>query len=129
MHAALLVIVPGCLIAAWWQLHQALDGNSLSWAYTFEWPCFAVIATVAWWHLIHEDPAQRAVRLRPDLAAAGAAPAAARTADPDDEPVWSPDMRRRVAMAARREYLAHVERQLADWPGATGAAAPGGTGQ
>ena len=124
LHAALIVIVPGCLIAGWWQLHQALAGNSLSWAYTFEWPCFAVIASVAWWHLIHEDPAQRAVRLRPDLATVRPVPVAA--AEPDDEPVWSPELRRRVAMAARREYEAHLERQSADGPGGAGVAAPGG---
>ncbi len=63
LHALLVLFGPGCLIAGWWQLHQALAGNTLSWAYTFEWPCFAVIATVAWWHLIHEDPIQRQIRL------------------------------------------------------------------
>jgi hypothetical protein len=36
----------------------------LSWFYTFEWPIFVGIALAAWWHLIHEDPAARAARLR-----------------------------------------------------------------
>ena len=118
LHAVLLVVVPGCLIAGWWQLHVALGGNGLSWAYTFEWPCFAVITAVAWWHLVHEDPEQRALRIRPDLpsAAALAGPA---PADPDLETdgQLSGDERLRVMAAARREYQAHLERQSAGDPG------------
>jgi len=37
-------------------------GNGLSWFYTFEWPVLAGIAIAAWWHLIHEDPEERAAR-------------------------------------------------------------------
>ena len=49
-------------MATWWQASRALGGNDLSWFYTFEWPIFAGIAIAAWWHLIHEDPADRAAR-------------------------------------------------------------------
>ena len=28
-----------------WQFHRAESGNALSWAYTFEWPIFAVFAS------------------------------------------------------------------------------------
>ena len=31
-----------------WQLHRAESGNTLSWAYTFEWPIFAVFVVVFW---------------------------------------------------------------------------------
>ncbi len=55
-HALLVVIVPGCLLAGRWQLDRATGGNGLSWAYTFEWPIFAVIAVIGWWQLIHEAP-------------------------------------------------------------------------
>ena len=55
-HLVLLVSAPGCMLAFWWQLHRALAGNELSWAYTFEWPFFAVFAVVAWWQLLHDDP-------------------------------------------------------------------------
>jgi hypothetical protein len=37
-----------------WQLSRALSGNSLSWAYTFEWPFFTGYAIFMWWSLIHE---------------------------------------------------------------------------
>ena len=52
----------GCAAATWWQARRALGGNGLSWFYTFEWPIFAGIAIAAWWHLIHEDPEERAAR-------------------------------------------------------------------
>lgn len=56
LHLAVLVVAPGCLLAFWWQLHRAMAGNTLSWAYTFEWPIFSVIAVIGWWQLIHDDP-------------------------------------------------------------------------
>ncbi len=61
-HLLLATIVPACMIAGWWQMHRALGGNTLSWAYTFEWPIFAVIAFVGWWQMIHEDPADLEAR-------------------------------------------------------------------
>jgi hypothetical protein len=64
LHFELLVIVVGCGIATWWQAGRALGGNGLSWFYTFEWPVLAGIAAAGWWHLIHEDAATRAARLR-----------------------------------------------------------------
>lgn len=63
-HLLVAIIVPGCLIAWWWQVHVALSGNVLAWAYAIEWPIFAVIAVVGWWHLIHEDPDDVAARRR-----------------------------------------------------------------
>ena len=39
-----------------WQLGRALGGNTLSWAYTFEWPLFAGYACYMWWQLIHDEP-------------------------------------------------------------------------
>jgi hypothetical protein len=38
-----------------WQLHRALAGNALSWAYTFEWPLFAVFAVVFWAKTIRDE--------------------------------------------------------------------------
>jgi hypothetical protein len=56
-HLLLSIIVPGCLIAAWWQVHRAMQGNTLSYGYSVEWPIFAIVAIIGWWQLIHEDPA------------------------------------------------------------------------
>jgi len=66
LHTAVLVVACGCMAAAWWQATRALGGNGLSWFYSIEWPAFAVIAVVVWWHLIHEDPdVRRDRRSRP----------------------------------------------------------------
>ncbi|MCU1495406.1 MAG: hypothetical protein JWO62_3170 [Acidimicrobiaceae bacterium] len=62
LHVALLVCVPGFLWLGWWQLHRALAGNGLSWAYTFEWPFFCVYAAFMWWKLVHDVGADRAER-------------------------------------------------------------------
>ncbi len=55
LHAGLLVVVPGCAVAAWWQINRAADGNQLSYLYSVMWPAFAVLALVFWWMLIHTD--------------------------------------------------------------------------
>src|SRR5579875_2801287 len=52
LHLALALTLPLCAVASWWQVHRALDGNSLSWLYVFEWPAFAVIAAWLWWVLL-----------------------------------------------------------------------------
>jgi hypothetical protein len=38
-----------------WQLHRALSGNELSWAYTFEWPLFAVAGAYFWLRTLREE--------------------------------------------------------------------------
>lgn len=48
-------VVAFCLLARW-QVHRALSGNALSWAYAFEWPFFAAYAIYMWWKLLHEGP-------------------------------------------------------------------------
>jgi hypothetical protein len=55
-HVALVIWVPGCVVAARWQVGIALGGNSLGWVYSVMWPCFAVFAIVFWWFLVHDDP-------------------------------------------------------------------------
>jgi hypothetical protein len=56
-HGALAVTWAMCGTAAWWQVHRALSGNTLSWIYVFEWPAFAVVA--AWfWRVLLTAPAR-----------------------------------------------------------------------
>ena len=55
LHATLLVLLPAFAWLTSWQLSRALDGNTLSWAYTFEWPLFAAYAIYVWWQLIHDQ--------------------------------------------------------------------------
>lgn len=69
LHLTILIVLPGFLALADWQLHRALGGNSLSWAYAVEWPLFAVYAIVLWWRLVQEE---RGVRTRRSWPLAGA---------------------------------------------------------
>ncbi len=55
MHVAALILVPGCAVAAWWQVNRAADGNQLSYVYSVMWPVFGLLALVFWWLLIHTD--------------------------------------------------------------------------
>jgi hypothetical protein len=55
-HAALLVWVPGCALACWWQVTVALSGDALGWVYSVMWPLFAVFGTIFWWYFVHDDP-------------------------------------------------------------------------
>jgi hypothetical protein len=55
LHVALLVVVPGCAVAAWWQVNRAQDGNNLSYVYSVMWPVFALLGLCFWWLLIHTD--------------------------------------------------------------------------
>ena len=55
------------LYLGYWQLRRAESGNELSWAYTFEWPIFAVCGVVFWVKSLREE-----LRLHAD-AATGAA--------------------------------------------------------
>jgi len=55
LHAVILIVVPGFLALCIWQITRALGGNTLSWAYVFEWPLFAGYAVYMWWRLVHES--------------------------------------------------------------------------
>ncbi len=71
LHVVILIIVPTFAALCLWQLHRALDGNGLSWAYVFEWPFFAGYAIYMWWRFLHEPP-----RTGPDIAPPDSAPLA-----------------------------------------------------
>jgi len=55
LHVAVLVFVPGCALAAWWQINRAQDGNQLSYLYSVMWPAFGILGLFFWWMLIHTD--------------------------------------------------------------------------
>jgi hypothetical protein len=62
LHLAFLVIAAGCLTAAWWQIHRAMAGNTLSYLYSVEWPAFVVVAGIGWWQMFHDTPEDIAAR-------------------------------------------------------------------
>jgi hypothetical protein len=55
LHLAALVFVPGCALAAWWQINRAADGNQLSYLYSVMWPVFGLLGIAFWWLLLHTD--------------------------------------------------------------------------
>ena len=58
LHVTLVVVLPAFAGLFWWQIQRVREGNTLSWAYVFEWPFFAGYAVYLWWHLVHEQPAR-----------------------------------------------------------------------
>jgi hypothetical protein len=54
-HLLMVVAFWGMLWLGDWQLHRALAGNGLSWAYTFEWPLFSGFAVVFWAKTIKDE--------------------------------------------------------------------------
>ncbi len=65
MHVTLLVLLPAFAWLTYWQLNRALGGNTLSWAYTFEWPLFAGYAVYVWWQLVHDQTTAVTRRIAP----------------------------------------------------------------
>ena len=47
-HVLTVVVVAGFLALGWWQISRAIAGNTLSWAYAFEWPIFAGFVVFIW---------------------------------------------------------------------------------
>jgi hypothetical protein len=69
-HLLMVVSFWGMLWLGDWQLHRALGGNGLSWAYTFEWPLFAGFAVVFWAKTIRDEfRIKRGVTPTPDAEA------------------------------------------------------------
>jgi hypothetical protein len=111
-HLAMVLVVAGMLALGYWQLRRAEQGNALSWAYTFEWPIFAVFAVVFWAKTIRDEfspPDTGTASDGPEFAV-GARPAGpagrdddqeADQAEPEDED-----------LAAYNAYLARLQAQV-----------------
>jgi DNA-binding transcriptional regulator of glucitol operon len=83
LHAVILIVVPAFLALCVWQITRALGGNSLSWAYVFEWPIFAGYAVYMWWRFLHE-PADDASATSVDAGATTEATTSALAPGADD---------------------------------------------
>ncbi len=98
LHVALVVLVPTCAALCDWQVHRALSGNTLSWAYVFEWPFFAGYGTYMWWKLVHDQMPARPAAGADSAAEAASGEATASAPDEADE-----------EMAAYNRYLAELD--------------------
>jgi hypothetical protein len=79
-HAFAVVATLGMLWLGRWQLHRAEHGNELSWAYTIEWPLFAIFGLLFWARSLREE-------LRSRISPPAAEPAAAGQTDPAEADV------------------------------------------
>ncbi len=55
LHAIAIFLVVAFLGFGWWQFDRAQAGNDRSWAYTFEWPIFAIFVVVMWIKMIRDE--------------------------------------------------------------------------
>lgn len=62
----MVIAVPFCLWAGWFEFGRAEQGNWRAWVYTFEWPFFGGLAIYLWRRLMKGDVPKIP---RPDLAA------------------------------------------------------------
>jgi hypothetical protein len=122
-HLFAVVAFLGMLWLGDWQFHRAESGNALSWAYTFEWPIFAVMGAVFWVKTVRDElkppaaPAEVADVELPASAGTGQRPGAvapgqegqdgqAGRAGPADEDADDPEL------AAYNAYLTRLNQQV-----------------
>jgi hypothetical protein len=53
LHLAVIVWVTISAVAGWWQVGRAVQGNSLSFLYSIEWPVIAVLGVLGWFALLN----------------------------------------------------------------------------
>ena len=119
-HLFMVASVIGMLWLGNWQLHRALSGNGLSWAYTFEWPIFAVFAVVFWAKTIRDEFHPPATEPgEPDIAlptgaypAAAGATAAGTTAGAAAVPGGAAATEDDAELAAYNAYLARLHKEV-----------------
>ena len=54
-HALALVLIAAFVVLGLWQLGRASEGNAISWAYTFEWPLFALFVVGLWVREVRDE--------------------------------------------------------------------------
>jgi hypothetical protein len=114
-HLLMVVAFWGMLWLGDWQLHRALAGNGLSWAYTFEWPLFAVFAVVFWAKTIRDEFRIRRGEMPDPRAAAEAErlPAGAVQATPVQAGAEAPE-EEDAELSAYNAYLARLNAEVKD---------------
>ncbi len=103
MHVTLLLVIPTFAWLTWWQFERAYHGNTVSWAYTFEWPLFGGYAIYVWWQLIHDDPTVFVHGHTGERFGADGEPLG-----PQEEPGWALGGGRRAKRRASRAELGSV---------------------
>jgi hypothetical protein len=107
-HALAILLICGMLGLGYWQYRRAMEGNALSWAYTFEWPIFAIFGVVFWAKTIRDEFHPPQTDETADRAELGVGPAAI-DARGKELVVYEPEDPELVAYNA---YLARLHEQV-----------------
>ncbi|MBW4029578.1 MAG: hypothetical protein HIU57_02725 [Acidobacteria bacterium] len=114
VHVALLVWLTMCVLAAWWQVGRAVEGNSLSFLYAIEWPCFAVLGFFGWWAMLHverpteeEEAARREYEERMRAEALAAREVLATRGDEDPQLAAYNDHLAQLSVAPKKKLWGH----------------------
>ena len=99
-HGFAVIATIGMLWLGDWQLHRAESGNELSWAYTFEWPLFAIFGVYFWAKTLRDE-----VRTQANAGLAGA------TGDPA-QAESQPDPVGPTSAAAADAYLERLRAEV-----------------
>ncbi|HLX47766.1 MAG TPA: hypothetical protein VKS82_05500 [Streptosporangiaceae bacterium] len=111
-HAFTVLAVAGMLALGWWQLRRAEAGNSLSWAYTFEWPVFAVFGVVFWAKTIRDEFSPPDTGEAPDKAEFAVRPSGAELPGGKGSATVGEDEPEDADLAAYNAYLARLQDQV-----------------
>ncbi|HEY7012022.1 MAG TPA: hypothetical protein VH480_04645 [Streptosporangiaceae bacterium] len=113
-HLFTVLAVLGMLWLGSWQFHRAESGNALSWAYTFEWPIFAIFGLVFWAKTVRDefkppaDPGTADVPLPPAVGARAGDGASSVSQAGHDDALEADD----PELAAYNAYLAQLNEQV-----------------
>ena len=121
-HLLMVVSFWGMLWLGDWQFHRALAGNGLSWAYTFEWPLFAVFAVVFWAKTIRDEfrirrgemPDPRAVAAEEAESLPAGVGSAVQAAGAVQSPGTAPGEDEDPELSAYNAYLARLNAEVKD---------------
>lgn len=103
LHFALLLWIAMCASAVWWQVGRAVEGNSLSFLYSIEWPVFGVLGVLGWYALLNLEKVtvdQQTVRREYEEKMRAQAVTARDVTRADEDP----------ALAAYNDHLARLSR-------------------
>ena len=114
VHVVLVVWLTMCVLAAWWQIGRAVGGNSLSFLYAIEWPCFLVLGVFGWWAMLHvekpsqeEEAARREYEERMRTEALAAREALATRGDEDPQLAAYNDHLAQLSVAPKKKLWGH----------------------
>lgn len=115
LHTILIVGLAGSGLATWFEWTRALSGHEIAWAYSFEWPLFALIGIHIWWRLLHQEVTHDASMGGPATSSGARTPAVSPLVSPAMSASVSASLSEDPELAAWEAYLARLH--AADPPG------------